>query len=432
MRKYQAVVLIAVALTLQLDLGTRSSGDSASVGFGIHVARADDDDDGGRDDGRFLEDRGVPEFDGLQRWEFAPDEILVSDLKDAQVEALRLRGFAVIERRALAQLGRSEVRLRIPPRTRLNSALDQVRAMGAGTLADLNHYYRVTAGQCEGEHCAVTALIGWPAEQKCLSDALIGLIDTGIDRDHPSLRRQSIETILMRGPGHRASGRSHGTAIASILIGAPDSSTPGLLPRARLVAIDAFHRAGRSEDRMDAFDLLAAIDALLARNVRIINLSFAGPPNALLERGIKTAHARGVLIVAAAGNDGPRSEPRYPAAYGDVIAVTAVGANLKVYRRAVQGEHIDVSAPGVGIWAADPATRAAQARRHTGTSFAVPFVTAAAALLLAARADRDAAAIRGALLASTRDLGASGHDPVFGHGLIQAADLCASVVSGIR
>ena len=84
-------------------------------------------------------------------------------------------------------------------------------------------------------------------------------------------------------------------------------------------------------------------------------------------------------MIAAAGNDGPRAEPAYPAAYDSVIAVTAVDRSGTIYRRAIRGAHVDLAAQGVEVWTA---ASVKGARWKTGTSFAAPYVTAAVALWL--------------------------------------------------
>ena len=120
----------------------------------------------------------------------------------------------------------------------------------------------------------------------------------------------------------------------------------------------------------DSYDIVAALDRLVARGVTVANLSFTGPANALVERGRRRCNKRGMLIVAAAGNDGPSSPPRYPAAYDWAVAVTAVDRRDNVYARAVRGPHIDFAAPGVRVQLPDRAMRPGPLR--SGTSYAAP------------------------------------------------------------
>ena len=137
--------------------------------------------------------------------------------------------------------------------------------------------------------------------------------------------------------------------------------------------------------------LIAALEALAERNVRIVNLSLSDPPNEVLKRAIASAQEKGMLIVAAAGNNGPGAAPSYPAAYPGVIAVTAVDHNLAIYSRATQGEYIDLAAPGVNLWVAAPG---GGGTARSGTSYAVPFISAAAAILRASDALPDAASVQ--------------------------------------
>ncbi len=113
--------------------------------------------------------------------------------------------------------------------------------------------------------------------------------------------------------------------MAALIAGAPDGPAPGLLPHAEIVAVDAFHRAG-GEDAADAYDVVRALDRLAEHDVDIINLSLAGPDNDVLEEAVAAMAARGVVLVAAAGNAGPRAPPQFPAAYRNVVAVTAADA----------------------------------------------------------------------------------------------------------
>jgi subtilisin family serine protease len=248
------------------------------------------------------------------------------------------------------------------------------------------------------------------------------VIDTSIDLDHDALKGQAIEVLARPALHTDTSLPEHGTAIAALLVGRPGSTTPGLLSQAKLIAVDAFYRDGGTADRTDVMSLVSAIEALAERGVRVMNLSLSGPANAILQNAIEAAQAEGIVIFAAAGNNGAGAEPAYPAAYPGVIAVTAVDQDLTVYRRATQGAYIDLAGPGVTVWTASAQGSGAL---KTGTSYAVPFVSAAAGVLLASNRQLNAEAVQARLERHTRDLGKPGWDPTYGYGLIQMAGLCA-------
>jgi subtilisin family serine protease len=199
------------------------------------------------------------------------------------------------------------------------------------------------------------------------------------------------------------------------LVGTGAKGTPGLLPQAELIAVDAFSK----NNRADVYDLARSIDMLTLRDVSVINLSLSGPDNAILQRAVDLAAAKDIGLIAAAGNGGPGARAVYPAAYAPVLAVTAVDRSKRPYRRANRGDYIDLAAPGVGVWVA---ASIEGARIKTGTSFAAPFVTAAVALAKAkglALAEAEAA-----LAGDAEDLGEPGRDSVFGWGLLNARNLC--------
>jgi subtilisin family serine protease len=359
---------------------------------------------------------------------FAPDEIVTLALNDADLAVLLARGYVVAEERPVPQIGVVARRLLIPPGITLEAAREEVRALSSGADADFNHYYRSEqaqeAGTCEGPHCPFFEQVGWiappGATAACAADVTIGLIDTGINPDHTAFAGARIDVHRIASEGLDASRAIHGTAVLALLVGAPDSRSPGLVPDARVIAVDAFHRAS-GDERADVFALAAAMDYLADRGARIVNMSLAGPPNTVLEQGVQALVARDITIVAATGNAGPRSAPAYPGAYPGVLAVTAVDRNGTVYRRAGQGPHVSLAAPGVEVWTA---ASVSGARPKTGTSFATPFVTAAAAAILAKDPTllRDELAAR--LTATARDLGDAGFDEVYGHGLVQAGQAC--------
>jgi subtilisin family serine protease len=203
-----------------------------------------------------------------------------------------------------------------------------------------------------------------------------------------------------------------------------DSRVPGLLPYAELVAVEAFHRGGAG-DQADAFSLANAMDILLREEVTVINLSFSGPENAVLREVTERAAQRGVALVAAAGNNGVGAPPAYPAAWPHILAVTAVDSSGRVYRQANQGPYISLAAPGVGVWTA---ASISGGRLKSGTSFAVPFVTAALAVQRMRAPEIPLAGAITQMIDCAQDLGAAGYDPVFGHGLVSAPGVCKGQV----
>ena len=249
------------------------------------------------------------------------------------------------------------------------------------------------------------------------------MIDTGINATHEIIAGANLEIIRLADEALEPSKAVHGTAVASVLIGGDQSRVPGLVREARVVAVDAFGRSG-SDERADLISVLRGLDVLAARDVKVVSLSLAGPDNRLLLDAVNTLVSDvGITIVAAAGNAGPRADPAFPAHYEPVIAVTAVDTGAKIYRRAQRGEHLDIAAPGVNLLAA---TSIRGARLKTGTSFAVPYVTATAAVLLSEDPSRTPSDVANWLAANARDLGPEGQDEVFGWGMLQTQGVCST------
>ncbi|MBK4214978.1 S8 family serine peptidase [Paracoccus caeni] len=396
-------------------------------GFGLRIGGDDDDDDDGPTVRRQIRvpapaPTPAPARVAAPLPQRAPDEVLVRGLSDDELAGLEQQGFSVIQRRDLTS-GQPLFRLRKPDELDLPAARQLVRELDSPESTDFNHYYRSEQGEaCQGADCPARQMIAWPAGGGgCGAMPLIGMVDTGLNADHAALSGANIKVHhIDPGENGAPSDLLHGTAVASLLVGDSDSRSPGLVPEARLIAVDAFHRDG-SDQRADAFGLVEALDYLQAQDVRIVNLSLAGPQNTALRRQIRLMHEDGILIVAAAGNNGPSARPAYPAAYDRVVAVTAVDRRGEVYRRANRGKHIDLAAPGVEVWTA---ASISGARTKTGTSYAAPFVTAAAALILQAQPDLEIGELRKLLSENARDLGEAGRDDIFGQGLLTPPEVC--------
>jgi subtilisin family serine protease len=292
-----------------------------------------------------------------------------------------------------------------------------------------------TTPRCTSERCYGPALINWHASlAACAAGVRVGIIDTGIDKAHPALAWRELE--VLRFPTDEASVNapdSHGTAVVSLVAGDPMSDAPGLIPDADYMIADAFYRNSLGEAEIDTVHLLWALGALRARRAQVVNMSFVGPSDGVVHAMVKEMSQSGIVFVAAAGNGGPDAAPAYPAAYPEVIAVTAVDRNKWSYVEANHGTYIDMAAPGVRIWTALPNKKQGML---SGTSFAVPFVTAIAAatynnIPMKAEAGLTPFNPKTELLARLSfdklGIGQSGgeRDPVFGLGLVQAPISCS-------
>ena len=286
----------------------------------------------------------------------------------------------------------------------LDSQLSALKAQVPELLADENHRYRlqgkgVTYGQQQ---------IGWQVNQDCGKDATLGQLDSAVDTSHPVLQGAALQQRSFLPAGVAEASRDHGTASAALLLGNGTDNVTGLLPSATLYAAGVF-RQGAGGAETDSALLLEGLDWLAGVPVPVVAMSLGGPRNQVLEVVIRQLHQRGMRFAAAVGNEGKRSAPQWPAAQPEVVAVTAVDARKRLYRKANQGDTVDIAAPGVELWTAKADGNYGY---MTGTSFAVPFVAAALTV-----ADTDA------ILQNSEDLGEPGKDDQFGAGLLKASCL---------
>ena len=190
----------------------------------------------------------------------------------------------------------------------------------------------------------------------------------------------------------------------------------GAAPHARILAIRAFNPSGKGADGT-TFDILKGLDFAAAHDARVINMSFAGPADPAIHRSLEAAHKKGIVLVAAAGNAGAKSPPLYPAADPNVIAVTATDANDKLFEQSNRGRYIAIAAPGEQILVAIPD---GGYEVGSGTSYSAAEVSGIVALMLERKSDLTPDQVRGILMATAKDLGPQGRDPLFGAGLADA------------
>jgi Subtilase family len=177
------------------------------------------------------------------------------------------------------------------------------------------------------------------------SNVLVAVIDSAIDARHPDLAGAVVEQFSAVGRPERP--HVHGTGMVGAI--AAHSRLLGIAPKAKILAVHAFSADSRQSPEATTRHIIAGLEWAIGKGARVINMSFAGPYDPMLQLAMKNAHAKGVVLIAAAGNAGAKSPPLYPAADPHVIAVTATDQNDQLFGQAVQGPHVAVAAPGVDI-----------------------------------------------------------------------------------
>lgn len=373
--------------------------------------------------------------------EMEDGELVVLNPPETFPDDARQLGFTILETVRLARLSLTLYRVGIPRDSSLEDARRTLAARFPGATIDANH--RFDPSQSRRRHhleesgaaaairmrneAKITsfaqAAIGWKGvPETCGKGVRLGMIDSGVDLTHPALRGQDIETRSFNNPKRRPGPANHGTAVAALLVGKPSNrGWGGLLPGAKLFAANMFEFTEIGKKVGNVVGLLKGLNWMLEKRVHAVNLSIAGSDNKVVRRAMDQASERNLVMIAAAGNWGREDRPAYPAAYKQVVAVTAVGSYKTIYQMANRGDYIDFAAPGVRMLTAAPGGGAAY---QSGTSFATPFLTALIALEVANGAGRDPNRLKSIFIKATEDLGAPGKDKVFGYGFVEKQPHC--------
>jgi subtilisin family serine protease len=341
-------------------------------------------------------------------------EIVSFDPTDEALERARTEGFEVARERVLEGLDARVVVLNAAEGMTTRRALTRLRGLDPQGSYDYNHVYLdsgvVDATRNDGSvpDRSNQVASGATSAGGAGDSVKVGLVDGGVDITHPVFNGAIVHRYGCNGTPVPS---PHGTAVASLIIG---KSQPfnGAAPGAELFAADVYCGLGTG----GAADAVVDAIAWIARQrVPVINVSLVGPKNVLLENVVRLVIARGHVIVAAVGNDGPAAAPLYPASYPDVVGVTGVDARQKVLLEACRGKQVDFAAPGADMAAANLSPTFSAVR---GTSFAAPIV---AGLLAATLREPDRVAAAKAVEGLTQlalDLGSRGIDKTYGYGLV--------------
>ena len=247
---------------------------------------------------------------------------------------------------------------------------------------------------------------------------VVAILDSGIEA-HAQFDDVYIVNIDLVGGGVAGPGAAHGTSVASIIAG-----KEGIAPNAELLVVRVLDDEGEGNSYNVAEGIVQAVDL----GVKVINLSLGVYQDSLLLRqAVNYASERGVLMVAAAGNDSFDRIP-YPAAYDQVLSVTAVDAKGSYALFPNQSEEIDFAAPGVGILTAN---EDAGTTLFSGTSAAAPFVSGTLASLMSGEEAMSGTEAVKLLQRYLDDAGAPGTDPVYGAGVLDWDRLRERAIPGI-
>lgn len=268
----------------------------------------------------------------------------------------------------------------------------------------------------------IDAEMVWPTGNSA-DPIKVGIIDTGISKDHPDLKaniKGGVNTIRPQKSWNDDNG--HGSHVAGIVAALNDASgVVGAAPLADLYAIKVLNANGSGY----LSDVIEGIQWATANNMRVINMSLGtGSDIQSMRDAVIMAKNAGMVIVAAAGNSG--GSVLYPAAYPEVIAVSATDQNNQLAWFSSRGPEVDLAAPGVSIFSTYKGSNYATL---SGTSMAAPHVAGAAALVLNTpvgaydannNGNWDPDEVQAKLQATAVDLGNAGFDNLFGYGLVNA------------
>lgn len=310
--------------------------------------------------------------------------LLLLDPSADDLRVLGSVGLRASEEVRVDNLGLRVVRVTLPGGMSLKDGEQQVRSLlpSAVFAADHLHFASGRAGSSGRSRAAELPI---PVRTP------VGVIDGA---PGPRLTTASLKGFAKGAPRPSA----HGSAIVS------------LLQDRGVRTIHVADVYGSDKAGGNAMAIASAIGWLIEEGARVINISLVGPKNPVLERVVEKAQARGVVIVAAVGNDGPASPPSYPASYDGVVAVSAVDSRNRVLIEAGRARHLDYVAPGADLSGVDARGKRIKLR---GTSFAAPL----AAARIGSALDRGRT-WRPTVDAEAEDLGRAGPDPLYGRGLV--------------
>ncbi|MFD3258467.1 S8 family peptidase [Paenibacillus lentus] len=254
---------------------------------------------------------------------------------------------------------------------------------------------------------------GWKLS-KGSNDVIVAVVDTGVDLYHPDLQGRLLKGYNVVAPDEEpVDDVGHGTHVAGIISANVNNGEgiAGMMWGGKILPVKALDKSGSGTTYSVAQGIIWAAD----NGAKVINLSLGNYADAqFLHEAIKYAYDKDVVLVAATGNDNTE-RPGYPAAYPEVLSVSATDYNLQKASFSNYGDYVDVVAPGESIASTYPDNQYAAL---SGTSMASPHVAALAALIRSVNPDLKNTEVMDIIRNNVIDLGDPGHDNLYGHGQI--------------
>lgn len=274
-------------------------------------------------------------------------------------------------------------------------------------------------------HKTIRTSAAWE-RTKGADHVVVAVIDDGLDMSHSDLQGRMVAPydVIAQSTTTIPQGE-HGTHVAGIIASSMDNSIGGVgvAPQTKIMPINVFNG-----DTAYTSDIIRALEYAVKNGADIINMSLGQPQYSyVFDLAIQNAYKAGVLLVAASGNE-TSTTVQYPAAFPQVISVSATSENDSIAYYSNYGPSIDISAPGSNVWSTVPGSKYST---MSGTSMAAPVVSGAAALILGEMPFLTNDQVKTQLFQSTDDLGVAGKDIYYGSGRVNTEKAVAKIYSPV-
>ena len=365
----------------------------------------------------------------LNETRFLNDEVvfqLGGRLSDQELASLLNQlGLQVLYQEDIGLLGRKVLRLKLPGGATVRSIIAALERKGANFAGQPVYQYEMTQDLAQAPSPAdtnrrgdsaqyIVEKLGLPEAHLIATgkDVKVAVINSEIDRQHPDLAGAIADNFDAL-PSDEKTAHPHGTGMAGAIVS--HRRLLGVAPNARILGVRAFgvNTGGAQGTSMN---IVKGLQWAVDQGAKVINMSFAGPKDPILQQAMQRLTDQGIILIAAAGNAGPKSPPLFPGADPNVIAVSATDVDNKTYKNANRGKYVAIAAPGVDILV--PAPEGGY-QLTTGTSVAAAHISGVVALMLERNKELKPAEVRSILTGTAKNIGGVKTD--VGAGLVDPA-----------